>query len=90
MRAFGDRRLVWIAHRVGRTQTAAWAGTAQTRVSRCDTLSAGLEFDWRSPFRHLPGLLGPAYITNDFNIFLASISFTSRCLGTGSDLPLSG
>jgi hypothetical protein len=25
-------------------------------------LSAGLAFDWRSPFRQLAGLLGPAYI----------------------------
>ena len=40
--------------RVGRTKAAALAGTAQTRVSRCDTLSAGLVFDWRSPFRHFP------------------------------------
>ena len=36
------------------------AGTAQTRVFRCDTFSAGLVSDRRSPFRILPGLLGPA------------------------------
>jgi hypothetical protein len=54
--------LACIAHGVGRTKAAACAGTAQTRVSRGDTFSAGLVFDWRSPFRHLPGLLGPAYI----------------------------
>ena len=53
--------LAWIEHRVGRTKAAACAGTAQTLVLRTDTLSARLAFDWRSPFRLLPGLLGPAY-----------------------------
>ena len=43
------------------TKAVACAGTAQTRDSRCGTLTAGLVFNWWSPFWLLPGLLGPAY-----------------------------
>ena len=53
--------LACIAHRVGRPKAATCSGTAQSRVSRLDTLPAGLVFEWRLPFRLVSGLLGSAY-----------------------------
>ena len=50
-----------IAHEVGRIKSAAPAGTAQTWICRCDTLSRGSGVHWRTPLRHSFGLLGPAY-----------------------------
>ena len=55
--------LTCIAHRVGRIKSATNAGTAQTRIIRCDTVWCGSAFDWRTPLRRSSGLLGPAYNT---------------------------
>lgn len=56
--------LAWIACRAGRARTAACARTARTHRWPCHNLSAQFMFAWRSPFRHFPGSLGPAYNTD--------------------------